>query len=105
MSPMERSDKVRLRLYVTGQTLRSRRAIARLRELCDREFGAGYELVVVDVVEQPELAEGDKIVATPTLIKELPPPVRRIIGDLSDSETVLLGLDLPPGGRAAAARS
>ena len=84
----------RLKLYVTGQTARSLRAIANLKHLCDEELGGEYELEVIDVLERPQLAEDEKILATPTVVKELPPPIRRIIGDLSDSDMVLLGLDL-----------
>jgi circadian clock protein KaiB len=87
-------EKHLLTLYVTGQTPRSQRAIANLRELCEQELHGRYELTVIDVLEHPQLAEDQKILATPTVVKELPPPLRRIIGDLSDSEKVLLGLDL-----------
>jgi circadian clock protein KaiB len=95
-------EKHLLTLYVTGQTPRSLRAIAALREICERELQDRYELTVVDVLEQPQLAEDQKILATPTVVRELPPPMRRLIGDLSDSERVLLGLDLrlaPKGDR------
>lgn len=85
-----------LRLYITGETPRSLHAIENLRVICDKEFGESYELHVIDVLERPQLAEDEKILATPTLVKELPPPIRRIIGDLSDREKVLLGLDLRP---------
>jgi len=85
-----------LKLYVTGQTPRSVRAIANLRRICKEELGGRYELIIVDILERPQLAEDERILATPTLIKELPPPVRRIIGDLSAAEKVLLGLDLQP---------
>lgn len=92
-------EKYLLKLYVTGQTPRAQRAIDDLRRICDAELPGSYEVVVVDVLEQPQLAEDEKILATPTLVKELPPPTRRIIGDLSDSEKVLRGLDLrPPAG-------
>lgn len=83
-----------LKLYVTGETPRSKRAIANLRRICEDELTSQYELVVVDVLERPQLAEDEKILATPTVVKELPSPIRRVIGDLSDSERVLLGLDL-----------
>ena len=83
-----------IKLYVTGQTPRSQRAIENLRRICDEELQGHYDLVVIDVLERPQLAEDEKILATPTVVKELPPPIRRIIGDLSDSERVLLGLDL-----------
>jgi circadian clock protein KaiB len=87
-----------IKLYVTGQTPRSRRAIDNLRRLCEEELQGCYDLVVIDVLERPQLAEDEKILATPTVVKELPRPIRRIIGDLSDSERVLLGLDLHPSG-------
>ena len=83
-----------LTLYVTGQTVRSARAIANLRRICDEELGGEYEMTVIDVLERPQLAEDEKILATPTLIKELPLPIRRIIGDLADTEKVLVGLDV-----------
>lgn len=83
-----------LKLYVTGNTPRAERAIANLRRICEEDLGGTYEMVVIDVLKRPQLAEDEKILATPTLIKHLPPPLRRIIGDLSDTEKVLLGLDL-----------
>jgi len=89
-------DKYVIKLYVTGQTPRSQRAIDNLRRICDEELHGKYNLAVIDVLERPQLAEDEKILATPTVIKELPPPIRRIIGDLSDTERVLLGLDLHP---------
>lgn len=85
-----------LKLYVTGQTARSHRAIQQLKQICEHELGETYDMVVIDVLERPQLAEDEKILATPTVVKELPPPMRRIIGDLSDADRVLLGLDLPP---------
>jgi len=88
-----------LKLYVTGHTSRSRQAIENLRRICVDDLGGAYQMVVVDVLESPQLAEDEKILATPTLIKTLPPPLRRIIGDLSDRENVLLGLDLRLGER------
>ena len=83
-----------LRLYVTGRTPRSEQAIANLKSIMEADLGGEYDLEVIDVLERPQLAEDERIVATPTLIKELPPPLRRIIGDLTDREQVLLGLDL-----------
>lgn len=83
-----------LKLYITGRTPRSEHSIANLRKLCEEEMAGRYELQIIDILERPQLAEDEKILATPTLIKELPPPLRRIIGDLSDRERVLLGLDL-----------
>jgi circadian clock protein KaiB len=83
-----------LKIYVTGQTQRSRRAIDNLRRICESELRGQYEMHVIDVLDLPQLAEDEKILATPTVVKELPMPMRRIIGDLSDAEKVLLGLDL-----------
>ena len=83
-----------LKLYITGMSPRAEHAVANLQRICDEELDGKYKLIVVDVLEQPQLAEDEKILATPTLIKELPPPLRRIIGDMSDTEKVLLGLDM-----------
>lgn len=89
------ASRFMLKLYITGQTAKSQRAIANLRRIAEEELGeAYYELVIIDVLEQPGLAEEEKILATPTLIKQLPPPTRRIIGDLANTEKVLAGLDL-----------
>ena len=83
-----------MELYITGQTPKSERAIANVQRIREQELQGKYELVIIDVLEQPQLAEEMKILATPTLIKELPPPLYRVIGDLSDVEKVLLGLHL-----------
>jgi circadian clock protein KaiB len=85
-----------LKLYVTGTSPRTSIAIANLRRICDQELHGRYELQIIDVQEHPQLAEDERILATPTLIKQLPPPLRRVIGDLSDKEKVLLGLELQP---------
>ncbi|MDA1052880.1 MAG: circadian clock protein KaiB [Planctomycetota bacterium] len=90
--------KYTLKLYVTGRTTRSETAIENLKSIFEEEFHDQYELTVIDVLERPQLAEDERILATPTLIKELPGPVRRIIGDLSDRDKVLIGLDLRPKG-------
>ena len=87
-------NKYLLKLYITGHTPRSERAIANLQRICEDELGGLYEMVVIDILERPQLAEDEKILATPMLIKQLPPPLRRIIGDLSDTDKVILGLDL-----------
>ena len=87
-------EKIILRLYVTGKTPASQRAIANMRHICEEELEKQINLEIIDVLEHPQLAENEKILATPTLIKDLPLPLRRIIGDLSDKEKVLLGLDL-----------
>lgn len=89
-------EKFKLRLYITGKTSRSERAIANLKKICERDLKDRYQLEVIDVLENPQLAENEKIIATPTLIKDLPRPLKRIIGDLSNAEKVLLGLDLAP---------
>jgi len=95
-----------LRLYITGRTIQSQRAIRNLGEICDTELEGHYEIEVIDILEHPQLAEDHKILATPTLVKHLPAPVRKIIGDLSDRERVLLGLDLLPiSGRGKRPRS
>jgi circadian clock protein KaiB len=90
-------DHFILKLYVTGQTARTQRAIQNLRRLCEEDLTGRYKLEVIDVLEHPELAEADRILATPTLIKQLPPPLRRVIGDLSDRERVLVGLEVQAG--------
>lgn len=83
-----------LKLYVAGNTPNSVRALKTLKNILEQEFQGVYALKVIDVLKNPQLAEDDKILATPTLSKILPPPVRKIIGDLSDRERVLIGLDL-----------
>ena len=93
---MDALDRYLLKLYVTGQTPRAERAIANLRRLCKEELDGCYEIEIIDVLEHPELAETDRILATPTLIKQLPPPLRRVIGDLSNRDKVLLGLNVQP---------
>ena len=92
---MANVDKYLLKLYVSGSSARTENTIKILRQLCEEELQGRYHLTVIDVLQQPQLAEDDKILATPTLVKELPEPLRRLIGDLSDKEKVLLGLDLP----------
>lgn len=85
-----------LRLYVVGATPRSQHAISSLRDVCESELAGRYQLEVIDIYQQPTLAAGEQIIAAPTLIKELPLPVRRLVGDMSDRDRVLLGLDLRP---------
>ncbi len=86
--------RIVLRLYVMGKTPRSMRSIDDMQRICSQEFEGEVDFEVVDVLERPQLAEDEKILATPTVIKKLPPPIRRIIGDFSNKENVLLGLDL-----------
>jgi len=88
------SGKYVLRLYVAGLMPKSTLAIANLKRICEENLHGQYELEVIDLYQQPQLAQGDQIVAVPTLIKKLPPPLRRIIGDMSNTERVLVGLDL-----------
>lgn len=88
------SDGWDLRLYVAGETPRSRAAIENLRHICREHLGDGARLEVVDLRKNPALARGDQIVAVPTLVRKLPPPMKRILGDLSNVERVLVGLDL-----------
>ena len=83
-----------LRLYVTGMTPRSSRAVKNLQAICDEYLKGRYDLDVIDIYQQPVLTKGEQIIAAPTLIKKLPLPMRRIIGDMSNRERVLLGLDL-----------
>lgn len=92
------SDSYRLRLYVAGQSPKSLTAFANLRRLCEEHLVGRYSIEVVDLRENPSLAAGDQIVALPTLVRQLPPPLRRIIGDLSNTEKFLVGMDLKPGG-------
>lgn len=88
--------QVHLRLYVAGQTPKSLAAIANLKRLCEEHLAGRYTIEVVDLQVTPQLAAGDQIVAVPTLIRRLPPPLRRVIGDLSNAERVLVGLDMIP---------
>jgi len=90
----EKKRKYMLKLYVTGETVNSIRAINNLKELLTNKFYGMYELQVIDVLKNPQLAEDEKILATPMLTRALPLPMRRIIGDLSNKEKVLLGLDI-----------
>ena len=85
-----------LRLYITGSTPKSMRAVENIKEICEKHLKGRYDLEVIDIYQQPALAKGEQIVAVPTLLKKLPPPLRRIIGDLSNTEKVLYGLDIKP---------
>ncbi len=85
-----------LRLYVAGQTPRAIAAFNNLRQLCEEHLAGRYTIEVIDLLKTPQLAKGDQILALPTLVRKLPEPVRKIIGDLSDTERVLVGLDLRP---------
>ena len=98
---------INLRLYVAGQTPKSLAAMSNLRKICDQHLKERYRIEVIDLVKNPKLAQGDQILAIPTLVKKLPVPVRKIIGDLSNTERVLVGLDISDserlGGKAEAA--
>lgn len=85
-----------LRLYVAGQTPKSQQALANLRRLCETHMTGEYDIEVVDLLVSPQLAAGDQILAVPTLVRKLPEPIKKIIGDLSNDERVLVGLDVIP---------
>lgn len=88
-----------LRLYVAGESPKSLRAFANLKRLCEEHLQARYQIEIIDLIANPQLAAGEEIVAIPTLVRRLPSPIRRIIGDLSDEDEVLVGLQLRPGTR------
>jgi circadian clock protein KaiB len=88
------SSRYILKLYVAGQSPKSANAIVNIKKICEENLQGRYELDVIDLYQQPQLAQGEQIIAVPTLIKKLPPPLRRIIGDMSNTERVLVGLDI-----------
>ena len=92
----EKADAFVLRLYVAGQTPKSITAFINLKKICEEHLAGRYKIEVIDLLENPQLAQGDQILAIPTLVRRLPEPMRRIIGDLSNTERVLIGLDLLP---------
>lgn len=94
--PQEGVDFWQLRLYVAGQTPKSLAAFANLKKICEDHMAGKYRIEIIDLLENPALAKGDQILAIPTLVRKLPEPVRKIIGDLSNTERVLVGLDLRP---------
>lgn len=87
-------ERFLLRLYVAGQTTNSLQAFANLKKICEEHLAGHYEIEIVDLLENPRLAEGDQILAVPTLVRRLPPPLKKIIGNLSNKERVLVGLDI-----------
>ena len=95
-SVQARPEMWHLRLYVAGQTPKSITAFANLKKLCEEHLKGQYTIEVIDLLENPKLAKGDQILAIPTLVRRLPPPLRKIIGDLSDTERVLVGLNIVP---------
>lgn len=90
----ENKDFWILKLYVAGQTLKSLAALANLEKICSEHLAGKYRIEIVDLLENPTLAKGDQILAVPTLVRQLPPPVKKIIGDLANTERVLVGLDI-----------
>ncbi len=92
--PEDGMDFWQLRLYVAGQTPKSLTAFANLKRICEEHLAGRYRIEIIDLLENPTLAKGDQILAIPTLVRKLPEPVRKIIGDLSNTERVLIGLDL-----------
>ena len=90
------SDSYALKLYVAGQTPKAVRAFSNLRKICEEHLQGRYSIEVIDLVENPALGRGDQILALPTLVRRLPAPIKKIIGDLSNTERVLVGLDLRP---------
>jgi len=92
----EGKEKYVLRLYITGITPKSTQAIQNIKKICEENLKGRYELDVIDIYQQPTLAKDEQIIAAPTLIKKLPLPLRKLIGDMSDKERILLGLDLRP---------
>ena len=97
MTPAEQTtDKWELRLYTAGQTPKSLAALSNLKKLCDEHLAGRYSIEIVDLLQNPRLAKDDQIVAIPTLVRKLPEPMRKIIGDLSDTERALVGLQLRP---------
>jgi len=91
-----RADKWLLRLYIAGNTVKSNTALANLKKYCEQHLCDSYEIEVIDLLKHPQLAAGDQILAVPTLVRKVPVPVRKIIGDLSNEERVLVGLDIKP---------
>jgi circadian clock protein KaiB len=96
-----REGHYNLRLYVAGQTPKSLAAISNLKKICEEHLAEKYTIEVVDLLVKPQLAAGDQILAVPTLVRRLPPPIKRIIGDLSNSDRVLVGLDIVSGQQPA----
>jgi circadian clock protein KaiB len=94
--PMKDEYKYELRLYVAGKTAKSVAALANLQKYCEEYLKGEYKIEVIDLLVKPQLAEGDQIFAIPTLVRKVPKPIRKIIGDLSDEEKVLVGLDIRP---------
>jgi circadian clock protein KaiB len=97
----EGPDFWNLRLYIAGETSRSIAALSNLQRICDEHLAGKYHVEVIDLLKNPKLAAGDQVLALPTLVRRLPRPIKKIIGDLSNSQKVLVGLDLRPGGHSS----
>jgi circadian clock protein KaiB len=96
LMPKTKKDKYQLRLYVAGQTPKSIKAFANLKKICEEHLKGKYSIEVIDLLVNPQLAKGDQIIALPTLVRKLPEPIRKIIGDLSNTQRVLVGLNIAP---------
>ena len=108
MSPVKskkKSDEWILRLYIAGQSARSAAALRNLEAVCEEHLAGRYRIEVIDLLKHPQLARGDQIIAVPTLVRHLPPPMKKIIGDLSNEESVLVGLDLRQRTRRSKAKA
>ena len=99
----QKEEKWELRLYVAGNTLKSTTALNNLKKYCEEHLKGRYVIGVIDLLVKPQLAEGDQILAIPTLVKKVPEPIRKIIGDLSNEEKVLVGLNIRPASKKAGA--
>jgi circadian clock protein KaiB len=99
---MAKAKAWQLRLYIAGETPRSQTALSNLRKYCETHLKGQYEIEVIDLLVKPQLAEGDQIFAVPTLVRKFPEPMRKIIGDLSNEERVLVGLNIIPVGKSPA---
>lgn len=96
MTTENQNENYHLRLYIAGMTPTAQRALSNIQSICNEHLQGRYDLEVIDLLQQPALAEGDQIIAVPTLVRNLPPPLRKIIGDLSQTERVIVGLNLIP---------
>jgi circadian clock protein KaiB len=94
--PKPKNKEYVLRLYIAGTSSKSMRAVANIKEICESSLKNRYDLEVIDIYQQPVLTKGEQIIAAPTLVKQLPLPLRKFIGDMSDTERILVGLDLRP---------
>lgn len=104
-APPRKEPEWNLRLYVAGQTPRSLAAFANLKRICEEHLNGRYRIEVIDLMKAPQLAQTDQILALPTLVRKLPAPIKRIIGDLSNLERVMIGMDLQPGAGSVTSRS